>query len=137
MRAVRYSPPYGEDVVNPSRELLATVIGQPQESYWLAGSADAGLFLEGDGGAFMTFVFRKHLGFMVYFSSGPSELPLVLCEKQQSEEKVEFRLGGNLVRVPRSHFVSPSVALEAALAFRASGERLCTGSWIEFAPDEP
>ena len=74
---------------------------------------------------------------MVHYDGGPNGMPLVLCGGLKAKDMIELTHCGTTFRVPRSHFVDPQSALQAALEFKRTGHRPETGDWIEFSPEEP
>jgi hypothetical protein len=137
MSELIFCPPEGGIIHRPSVDLVRQIVLDPDEAYWLRGSADAGLhFKAGEQQSQMILRFRKGLGFCVYFESSPNELPLVLCSKLNDEQIVEVRESGNILKVPKSYFVQPSVAWPAIAAFMESGKAAPDAPWIVFSPQE-
>ena len=138
MSVLTYWPPSGGIIENPNEELLGRDLLNLAPTFWGNGALDAGLHYDGEEGqTHLVFNFKEGMGFLVLFESDPNSPPLVLTERPDANDVVELLSGGNTIRVPESHIVSPAAALEAALAFMKSGRPMAIGDWIEFSPEEP
>ena len=133
MNKIFFCPPTGEILEAPDLFEIQQVIFNSNPDFWKQGSGDAGLHYDGSGDQ-LIFQFVESRGFCVTHEPSTDELPKVLIEEGESEERERVLLSGNPMEVPRCYFVSPGRAWDAAVTFMKDGVPLAGATWRVFDP---
>jgi hypothetical protein len=128
---VKFQPPDGDDVENPTKEYLERILLHEGKDFWCVGSG-TGVFAigRGDDECSLVLVFHPTHGFHLSFSETTRRLDwLVPKVSADLRETTVVTVGGEPTRLPVAFFVSRRAAMEAVEAFMESGTPTKALNW--------
>lgn len=151
VKAMTYSSPGGEQIIDPTLEALEPIIFKERNGYWRCGCGDSTLGvvehrgkvrsarLEGEP-VLMFFLVERHGFFFIYFQPTGSITPTQYVPFAGGDCRpwVRHNIGGDDFYAPRACFVSRPFAWEVVQEFLRSKSRSPAVPWVDrFSLDFP
>lgn len=121
---VYYGPT--EDVANPTKEFIKTIIYETDASYWKVGSGDSCIEVEGCEER-LIFFYDEPYGFFIM--RHPDYL--VMCDETMEIETVTHNVGGEPMQVPTCSYVQRDVAYQIIVSFLEGGKIPEFVKWVD------
>lgn len=121
---VYYGPT--EDVANPTKEFIKTIIYETAASYWKVGSGDSCIEVEGCEER-LIFFYDEPYGFFIM--RHPDYL--VMCDETMEIETVIHNVGGEPMQVPTCSYVQRDVAYQIIVSFLEGGKIPESVKWVD------
>ena len=115
-----------EDVTNPTKEFIKTIIFETEASYWKKGSGDSCIEVEGCEEC-LIFFYDEPYGFFIM--RHPDYL--VMCDETVEIETVTHNVGGEPMQVPTCSYVQRDVAYQIIVSFLECGKMLESVKWVD------
>jgi hypothetical protein len=131
MKKITFLTPNGEDIENPSEEILENFIYEKDETYWNSNAGDAGLWYDENDSrkAELNIVFEKNYGFRFIYSSYQDNMDYLLKSGNNLQKEISLYVGGEPVKYSADDFVNEDIAWQVIKEFLSSGNRNPKFQW--------
>jgi hypothetical protein len=129
MATIRFEPPDGADIENPSLDFLQPLFTPQATDFWQQGSGDGVLIYSGMGKiSKLILLFHSSLGFHAKYLDHDRRPWLSLSDPNQLSKVI---VSGNNWRVSRGLFLPIDRVWNVVADFVSTGERSSSITWIE------
>ncbi len=131
MKKITFLTPSGEDIENPSAEILENFIYEKDETYWNSNAGDAGLWYDENDSrkAELNIVFEKNYGFRFVYSSYQDNADYLLKLDNNLQNEISLYVGGEPIKYSAADFVNKDIAWQVVKEFLNSGNQTSKFQW--------